>query len=242
MRFLILGGNGYLGSKIINELSKDKHRIEATKRDRSDISRVKTNNIFWIPAKAEAIKTAMLYESFDWILNMVCNYGRSNVLYDDCIAANFQFPLEILNLAAEFRIPNYLTIGTGLPDAFNMYTMSKSMFSKFGEFYARMHNINFFCVKLEMFYGADEPADRFIPGLIMKCRENKEIKVTLGTQHRDIIAVQDVIRAIVFIIDAKLKGYNEIPLGTGEAPKIREIVEYIHYIINSESKINLKYQ
>ena len=71
MRFLILGGNGYLGSKIINELSKDKHRIVATKRDRSDISRVKTNNIFWIPAKAEAIKTAMLYESFDWILFVI---------------------------------------------------------------------------------------------------------------------------------------------------------------------------
>ena len=237
MRFLVLGGNGYLGSKIINELNKKKHRIVATKRETSDISRVKTKNVFWIPAKVEAIKTAMLYEPFDWILNMVCNYGRSNVLYDDCIAANFQFPLEVLNLAAEFKVSNYLTIGTGLPDEFNMYTMSKNMLAKFGEFYARMHNINFFSMKLEMFYGADEPTERFIPGLIMKCRKNQEVKVTLGTQHRDIIAVQDVVRAIIFIIDAELKGYNEIPIGTGEAPSIREIVEYVHYMTDSKSKI-----
>lgn len=110
MRFLVLGGNGYLGSKIINDLSENKHRIVATKRNSSDISRVTAESIFWIPASMEAIKTAMLYEPFDWILNMVCNYGRSNVLYDDCIAANIQFPLEILNLAAEFGVRNYLTI------------------------------------------------------------------------------------------------------------------------------------
>ncbi len=122
MRFLILGGNGYLGSKVVNELSEKGHRIAATKREKSDISRVKANNIFWIPAKPEAIKTAMLYESFDWILNMACNYGRSDVLYDDCIAANLQFPLEVLNLAAEFGVSNYLTIGTGLPDDFILNT------------------------------------------------------------------------------------------------------------------------
>lgn len=237
MKFLVLGGNGYLGSKIINELSKKKHRIVATKRETSDISRVKSDKVFWIPAKTEAIKTAMLYESFDWILNMVCNYGRSNLLYDDCIVANLQFPLEILNLASEFRIPNYLTIGTGLPNEFNMYTMSKNIFARFGEFYAKKHNINFFSMKLEMFYGADEPKDRFIPGLIMKCKSNQEIKVTLGTQHRDIIAIQDVVRAIIFTIDTNLKGYHEISVGTGEAPSIREIVEFIYHTINSESKV-----
>lgn len=237
MRFLVLGGNGYLGSKIINELSREKNRIVATKREKSNIGRVKSENVLWIPAKAEAVKTAMLYEPFDWILNMACNYGRSNVLYDDCIAANFQFPLEVLNLAAEFRVGNYLTIGTGLPDGFNMYTMSKSMFAEFGKFYSDRHNVNFTSMKLEMFYGADEPEDRFIPSLIVKCRSNEEIKVTLGTQHRDIVAIQDVVRAILLVIGSVPKGYSEIPVGTGEAPSIREIVEFIAHTMDSGSVI-----
>ena len=38
MRFLILGGNGYLGSKVVNELSEKGYRIAATKREKSDIS------------------------------------------------------------------------------------------------------------------------------------------------------------------------------------------------------------
>lgn len=203
MRFLVLGGSGYLGSKIINELSGKKHRIVATKRDKSDVSRVKNEEVLWIPARAEAIRTAMLYEPFDWILNMACNYGRSNVLYDDCIAANLQFPLEVLNLAAEFGVQNFLTIGTGLPDQFNMYTMSKKMFAEFGKFYSDRHQINFTSMKLEMFYGADEPRDRFIPSLILKCKNNEMLDVTLGTQHRDIVAVQDVIKAIIFTIETQ---------------------------------------
>lgn len=237
MKFLVLGGNGYLGSKIINELSEKGHRIVATKRGSSDISRVRAENILWIPARTEAIRTAMLYESFDWILNMVCNYGRSDVLYDDCIAANLQFPLEVLNLAAEFGVHNYLTIGTGLPDRFNMYTMSKRMLAEFCEFYANKHNINCTSMKLEMFYGADEPRDRFIPSLIVKCKNNEVLKVTVGTQHRDIIAIEDVVNAILLVIGTELHGYHEISVGTGEAPSIREIIEFIHSVTHSSAEI-----
>ncbi len=239
MRFLVLGGNGYLGSKIVNELAEKKHRIIATKRVNSNTNRVKAKNILWIPAQTDAVKTAMLYEPepFDWVLNLACNYGNSNMLYDDCIAANFQFPLEILNLAVGFGVRNYLTIGTSLPDEFNMYALSKNMLSKFGEFYADKHNINFVSLKLEMFYGSDEPMDRFLPSLIRKCRNNEILNVTIGTQHRDIIAIQDVVRAILFTIEYGIKGYNEIPVGTGEAPSIREIVEFIHDVTQSQSHI-----
>lgn len=237
MKFLVLGGNGYLGSKIINKLAESGHRIVATKRETSDISRVSAENVFWIPATKDAVKTAMLYESFDWILNMVCSYGRSYERYNECIAANFQFPLDILNLAVEFKIHNYLTIGTSLPDKFDMYAMTKDSFSEFGRFFAEKHGINFLSLKLEMFYGADEPKDRFIPKLIRKCKNNEDLKITLGTQRRDIIAIQDAVEAILFIISTAPKGYNEIPVGTGEAPSIREIVEFVHYTANSKSRV-----
>lgn len=237
MKFLVLGGNGYLGSKIINNLTESGHRIVATKRETSDISRVSSKNVLWIPAEKEAVKTAMLYESFDWILNMVCSYGRSYERYHECITANFQFPLEILNLAVEFEIHNYLTIGTGLPDRLDMYAMTKDTLSEFGKFFAEKHDINFLSLKLEMFYGADEPKNRFLPRLIRMCKNNEDLKITVGTQHRDIIAIQDAVDAILFIINTAPKGYNEIPIGTGEAPSIREIVEFILYAANSKSKV-----
>lgn len=238
MRFLVLGGSGYLGSKVINMLYHHDHRIVAVKRQNSDTSRVEDKNLLWIPAKAEAIRTAMLYEPFDWVLNMVCNYGRGTVLYDDCIEANLQFPLDILNLAAEFKIQNFLTIGTGLPGDFNMYSLSKEMFAQFGRFYVEKHNINFISMKLEMFYGADEPANRFLPGIVLRSIANEDLDITEGTQHRDIISVEDVLEAVLVVISYKPEGYWEIPVGTGEAPSIKEIVEFIHHYAGATSSIH----
>ncbi len=35
----------------------------------------------------------------DYVLNMACNFGRCNVLYDNVIDANIVFPLKVLNSA-----------------------------------------------------------------------------------------------------------------------------------------------
>ncbi|MCR4746665.1 MAG: NAD(P)-dependent oxidoreductase [Lachnospiraceae bacterium] len=233
MNILVLGGNGYLGSKIIKLLcQRDGANIVLTRRKTSDMSRIEKiigteNNIKAIPASIDAIEAAMEYDNFDIILNMACSYGRKNTLYNNVIEANIEFPLRVLNCAAEKQIKKFLTIGTGLPDELNMYSFSKKMFSDFGHYYALYHKIDFFNLRLEMFYGADEPGNRFIPCLIDKMIKGEDVNVTLGTQHRDIIAVEDIINAILIVIDSDLHGYHEISIGTGIAPTISELVDYI---------------
>lgn len=181
----------------------------------------------WIPASVDAIEATRQYTSIDYVLNMACNYGRSNILYDNILEANIEFPLKVLNTVAEHGIKRFLTIGTGLPDELNMYSFSKKMFGEFGNYYVNKHHIVFNNLLLEMFYGADEPENRFLPSLITNMMMGKAVETTIGTQHRDIIAVEDVVEAILVIIHAELTGYNEIPIGTGVAPTISEIIDYI---------------
>ena len=229
MNVLILGGNGYIGSKVARELVNMGCFVVCTKRTRSNLTRLDDikDKIKWIPASIDGVEAAMQYMIFDYILNMVCNYGRSNVLYDDVIDANIDFPLKVLNMAVEHGTKKYLTIGTGLPDELNMYSFSKKMFSEFGRFYADKHNITFNSLLLEMFYGADEPKDRFLPSIISKMIVGEDVNITLGTQHRDIISSNDIVKAIITVINSGLEGYHEIPVGTGEAPTISEIVDFI---------------
>ena len=59
-----------------------------------------------------------------------------------------------------------------------------------------------------MLYGADEPKNRFIPDLIGKMLRGEAVNVTEGTQHRDIIAVDDIINAIIAIIHSELHCYH----------------------------------
>lgn len=243
MSILVLGANGYLGSKIVHILAKQNMQLVCTKREKSDLSRLSNllldNRIKMIPASAETIEAVLQYDEFQWVINIACNYGRSNVLYDNVIEANIVFPLEVLNKAAQKGVKKFLTIGTGLPDDLNMYSFSKKIFSDFGNFYAAKHEIDFYNMKLEMFYGSDEPKDRFIPGLILDMLSGKEINVTLGTQHRDIVAVEDVVTAVFQVMNfMQRKGYCDIPVGTGTAPAVCDIVDFIWNETGRRSKIN----
>ena len=240
MNFLILGGNGYIGSKVTRELLKKGHTVVCTKRVSSDLSRLSDlqDQIKWIPASVDGVEAAMQYIKFDYVLNMACNYGRSNVLYDDVIEANIEFPLKVLNIVVENGTKNYLTIGTGLPDELNMYSFSKKMFSEFGRFYVEKHGASFQSLLLEMFYGADEPKNRFLPSVITKMVAGETVDTTVGTQHRDIISADDIIKAILLIVHSNLTGFHEIPVGTGVAPTISEIVDYIWNETGKKSVVN----
>ena len=240
MNVLILGGNGYLGSKVSRQLVKDGHHVVCTRRSSSDISKLNDikDKIIWIPASIDGIESAMQYVEFDYVLNMACNYGRSNKLYDDVINANIEFPLKVLNTAVEHGLKKYLTIGTGLPDDFNMYSFSKKMFSEFGRFFVEKHGISFISLQLEMFYGPDEPTNRFIPSVITKMLNGDSVDTTLGTQHRDIISADDILKAIMLVINSDLDGFYEIPIGTGEAPAISEVIDFIWESTGKKSKLN----
>lgn len=240
MNFLILGSTGYLGSRLIHELVGRGNSVVGTIRGSSDVSRLEDieSKIRLIPADVTAVETSMQYEKYDWIINVAGNYGRSTKLYQSVLLSNIDFPLYILDLATERKVPNYMTISTGLPEEMNMYSFSKGIFARFGKFYSEKHNINFFNMKLQMFYGADEPLDRFIPQIVYKMIKGEDVNVTLGTQHRDIIAVDDVIGAVMSVIDAEDVGYHDIEVGSGESPTIKEILEYIKAESASASNIN----
>lgn len=240
MNVLFLGGNGYLGSKIVRLLASEGNKIVCTKRAESDLSRLEDikDKIIWIPASVDAIDVATQYTSFDYVLNVACNYGRSNVLYDNVIEANIEFPLNVLNKAVESGVRNFLTIGTGLPEEFNMYSFSKKIFGDFGRFYGSKHNINFYNLKLEMFYGSDEPKNRFLPSVICKMIKGEEVDTTLGTQRRDIIAVSDIVSAVMLVLNSHLSGYHDIAVGTGVAPSVSEIIDFIWEETGKKSKVN----
>lgn len=240
MNYLVLGGNGFLGSKIVREMILRKDTVICTKRPDSDLSRLKEydNQIVWISNHMDEIENTFRTYQIDCVVNVACNYGRQSVLYGDVIEANIEFPLKVLNKMTECGTGRFLTIGTGLPDELNMYSFSKKMFSEFGRFYEEKHQISFYNLKLEMFYGPDEPKDRFIPSVIQSLLEGKDVPASIGTQKRDIISVEDIVKAVFMVLDAGLKGFYEIPVGTGVGPTISELLDYIKIKTGSNAVIH----
>lgn len=240
MNILVLGGTGYLGGKVVIRLLNEGHSVICARREKSDLSRIGSviNNTNLTIVSSDRIVKAVNDLPVDYVINMVCDYGKDDPFSERIIHANLDFPLNVMSNLIHSGIKKYITIGTGLPYDFNLYSFSKSTLSNFGKFYVAKKNIDFCDLKLEMFYGADEPRNRFIPFLIDKMLQGDTIDMTLGTQKRDIIYVDDVVEAIMLVIKSDLHGYNEIPVGTGIAPRISEIVDYIWLETGRKSIVN----
>lgn len=244
MKILLLGGTGYLASQLIPLLDSLEivEQCVCTKRTTamSSVKEVLSGKISFIQADYDSIKCCMQHIHFDWVINTACSYSQDMLLYDSILESNLMFPLKILNYAALLEVPNYMTIGTGLPDDFNMYSFTKARFAEYGTFFASRHNMNFYNLKLEMFYGPNEPRNRFLPMTIEKLHRNEPLLLTKGIQRRDIVYIKDVCGVIIHILILQNQihnGYLQIPVGTGCGPSVREIVEYLKTIMCSKSEL-----
>lgn len=239
MKVLILGGTGYLGSRLARDFVNAGHTVTCTKRASSKMihSEDICGHIRWTSANTHGIEAVMDDMDFDYVINTVCNYGKGGQANNDVTEANLCFPLMVLNSAVRHRIKNFLTIGTGLPDELDIYSFSKKQFSEFGRFYAERSSINFQDIQLEMFYGADEPRNRFLSSVISKMLCGEPVDTTLGTQRRDIICADDVLFAIMTIVGSDLHGYCKIPVGTGKAPTVSEIIDHIWNMTGRKSEL-----
>lgn len=238
MKTLVFGGTGYLGSKVVKELLKQNKSVCVFKRthDYGFLADVK-NEVEFITGDIHCVEEYLCDNQIDWILNFVGVYEKSGTDIAIIVQGNIMFELQLLNLAVKYNVTNFLTIDTGLPKNFNLYSFTKDKFNEFGKYYSHRYHINFYDIKLEMFYGKDEPNNRFLPLCVEKMKTNQTLELTEGTQQRDIMHIEDVVAAILAIMRSELKNYNEISVGSGESHSIREIIEYMHEISNSKSEL-----
>lgn len=239
MNILLLGATGYLGGNIAKKFINNGNCTFCVVRDVSDTSRIKKLGGSIISNNLEDIEELFKSNKIDWVINSACTYSPNDSLYQDMFVSNVFFPLSIMNLAIRYGVKNFITIGTNLPNEFNMYSFTKNKFGEFGKFICEQESINFADLRLEMFYGGEyEPYNRFIRSCITKLVQNENLELTIGNQKRDIIRVEDVIDIIFRIVVSEfVEGYRILAIGSGEHHTIREIMEFMKEKTNSKSKL-----
>ena len=230
MNIALVGSSGYLGNKLLIGLESKGYNTLSIIKDKK-LENIK-NYLY--------VDDEYLYDKInkfapDFIIYSVAAYENSLNNYSDIFKANFLLPMDFLN---KMNIKNFIYIGTSLDKYTNQYSLSKYQFSEYGKYYADNYNINFINIKLENFYGKDEPNGRFLSTIINKLKNNEDINLTEGTQIRDFIYIYDAVNGILKIVESNLKGYTDISLGSGEGITIRELVEYLSIVLESKSKLN----
>ncbi len=207
MKLILLGGSGYLGRRLLPALSASGTDIICIRRPSSDFSFAeKTGCRIQFCSNSNEDMEELFKNNRDTecvVLNLSCSYMKEGKNDYDIWMSNYSFCAHVLLLAGQYSTHNtFMTIGTGLPDDFNIYCYAKKQLNDLGYFYSekQMKLVKFVNIILDIFYGEDEPLSRFIPSVIQKLKQGDDIFLTAGTQRRDMIYIEDVIRALLLLI------------------------------------------
>lgn len=221
----LTGGTGYLGRNFLKTIQNKHNNIVVFVRENSDLSfldKYNRENITVYNYKHDIQKVlkgkvALFHFATDY------GYNSSDL---ETIEANLILPLKIISYLDKGSL--FLNTDTVLPKRINSYTLSKKHFLEWLDTYA--DDFKIINLEIEHFYGPGDDKSKFVLNIIEKLLLNeKEILLTKGEQYRDFVYIDDVIDAIISILDNLNNfSFNEIEkfqLATGAPCSIHDFVK-----------------
>jgi len=233
---LLTGGTGFLGSSLAKALVDKNEKLLLLVREQSSLSRIRK---FLNKVEIINIDKVSLSEIFDnykinIVINSAASYGKKNESTADILKANCLFPLEILKKSIEKEVEQFINIGTSLNPFVNEYSLTKHQFANWLFFYK--NEIKIKNVILEYFYGPGDDSWKFITMLFESFKSKKElIDFTSGEQKRNFIFIDDVVSALLEIMEDKLisEDLAIYHVKTNEEIVIKELVQLCKKITNN---------
>jgi nucleoside-diphosphate-sugar epimerase len=127
---------------------------------------------------------------------------------------------------------------TDLLEPMSLYAVTKAASTHFSQLTAKTNGKPIVTVRPFSVYGYFEEPIRLIPATIWHCLKGKDIELSNGKNSMDFIFIDDVVEACMRLIDVPCVGGQIINLGTGELHTIREVVQKILNITQSNIKLN----
>lgn len=247
MKLIITGASGYLGSRLARYFVESTRTIGLLAREQSDLSDLQTLNGDFIPLRFSSNSdiAALLYDFVpDLVIHTAGNYGRDGDTPEQVFDANVRFGTVLLEALPrlEKRV-TFINSGSALPPEVSFYAFTKDQFSQTGRTFSQESNgqIQFINLRLQHFYGPNDRPSKFTSHVIGACQNDvAQLDLTEGQQRRDLIYIDDVVRAFATIVEARdqLDSNLDIDVGSGTAPTIREFVELVHRLTRSKTRLN----
>jgi nucleoside-diphosphate-sugar epimerase len=140
----------------------------------------------------------------------------------------------------------FLNTGSDLAPNVSPYALSKYQFAQWGRTMVSANpgadsGLQFINVLLQHMYGPGDDPSKFTTHVMRACHANQErLQLTAGEQQRDFIFIDDVVSAYETLLQraSQLAAYDEIDVGSGEAPSVRSFVETVHQLTASTTHLD----
>jgi nucleoside-diphosphate-sugar epimerase len=245
MRLLLTGGSGFLGSALARHLLDNGHEVALLLRESSSLARLGDDaKRMQIGRCTDDTAIAAFVQDArpEAVIHTACSYGRHGEAPLQLLNANLRFGLVLLQAQQALGGERGLFINTSsaLDPGVSAYALSKAQFAQWGALLARTGGPRFVNVRLQHMYGPGDDASKFSTHVLHACRANQpSLALTAGEQRRDFIFIDDVVAAYALLLRerAQLADADEVELGSGVAPTIREFVETVHALTHSSTEL-----
>ncbi len=246
-KILITGGTGFIGyhlakkclslSWLVTSLStkkpKKKRKLQKVKYIECDITNKKKLN--------------KLKLDYDYVVNLAGYVDHSHK--QKTMNSHYRGCKNLSLLFLKTKIKKFIQIGScteygkikspqiennkNPQKTFTAYSSAKLLSTKFLLNLQKKFNFPATIIRLYLVYGPNQDKNRVVPITISNAVQNNSFDCSSGTQYRDFIYIDDVIRAIIFALKSKNTSGEIINIASGRPIQIKKLILKICKIIGS---------
>lgn len=229
MKILVTGGAGFIGTNLIRRLLKDKHQVQSLDNYTTGLKSNEISSCQYWTGDIQNIDT--MDKDFDIVFHMaaIARIQPSFQRPQDYIETNFNGTYEVVKFCIKHDIPLvYAGSSSKHSGRFkNPYTFSKDLGEDIIQLYQKHFGLLATTTRFYNVYGPHQLLEGGYTTLIGRWINNINKKTQCeiygdGEQRRDFTHVDDIIDALVLIMEKQAWGY-EFELGRGKNYSVNEV-------------------
>ncbi|MDF1513314.1 MAG: NAD-dependent epimerase/dehydratase family protein [Anaerolineae bacterium] len=260
MRILVTGGAGFLGSALSNALVAEKHEvIVLDDLSAGDPERLDSRVFFNRGSIADRPKVWSLLQGVECVYHLAARVlVAESVLYPrEYNEVNVSGTLALLEALRDVGVPRFVFTSSGAvygdqdrqpvvetitPQPRSPYAVSKLSAEQYVHTIGALWDMETVALRIFNAYGPGQPMlpahSPVIPRFIHRAQGGGSLVIFgAGSQSRDFVYVDDVVRALIAVLDLPPGSPRTFNIGSGEDVSINALANLILSITHSSSNI-----
>lgn len=256
-KVLVLGANGYLGSRLALALAGRGYDVVAFVDKRfpyqtlQNVTRIET--VEFVLEHIEDLNGHSSLDGVDTLYHFAwAGVNAQERNEEEIQVQNVMFGIKVMEFAVKHNIKRVIVPGSAaevscgdgvitgkeLSAPSDMYSASKVATRYVCQTYARLHGLNLIWTLITSIYGPGRNDNNLISYAIQSLLKGEKPSFTGLEQQWDFLYVEDLLEAMI-LLGEKGVGGEVYPVGSGEHQQLNHYVEIIRNLINPELPIGI---